>query len=147
MDNQRELSSKNVLSTASSAPIAYNAEERKGRESGIEFPRTFSRPGVSPFDEVEWEIRTAAITSEKGEVLFEQKGVEIPKSWSQTAANIVVSKYFHGQIGTPDREWSVRQLVGRVVRAMTDWGIKRAYFASADEAAGLRDELAVLLLT
>ena len=65
------------------------------------FRRVYSDPSVSPYDALEWELRTAAITSEKGEVIFEQKNVEVPKSWSQTATNIVVQKYFHGRMGTP----------------------------------------------
>src|SRR5438876_138468 len=88
---------------------------------GLEFPRYFTRPGVDPFDEVEWELRAAVIGSEKGEVVFEQRDVEIPKFWSQQATNIVVSKYFRGQIGSPEREHSVRQLIGRVVDTITMW--------------------------
>ncbi len=90
--------------------------------------------------------RTASITNEKGEVLFIQEGVEIPKSWSQTAANIVVSKYFHGQIGTPQREESVRQLVERVVRTLTEWGVQGGYFSSAADSQAFHDDLAFLLL-
>ena len=90
--------------------------------------------------------RTASITNEKGEVLFIQEGVEIPKSWSQTAVNIVVSKYFHGQIGTPQREVSVRQLVERVVRTLTEWGVQGGYFSSAADAQAFHDDLAFLLL-
>ena len=77
---------------------------------GLEFPRFFTLPGVDPFDEVTWEIRSAVIGNERGEVVFEQRDVEIPSFWSQQATNIVVSKYFRGQIGTPEREHSVKQL-------------------------------------
>jgi len=101
---------------------------------------------VSPYDAVEWETRTASISSEKGEIIFEQKDVEVPRSWSQTATNIVVSKYFHGQIGTPGRERSVRQLVDRVARTITEWGRKGGYFASLGDAQIFHDELAFLLL-
>ena len=87
---------------------------------GLEFRRYFSREGVSPYDAVEWEYRTAAITSESGDVIFEQKNVEVPKTWSMTATNIVASKYFHGKRGTPERESSVRQLVGRVATTIAD---------------------------
>src|SRR5262245_43338861 len=73
---------------------------------GLTFERVFSDPSISPYDAIEWELRTAAITSEKGETIFEQKNVEVPKSWSQTATNIVVQKYFHGRLGTPEREES-----------------------------------------
>ena len=79
------------------------AEKTPAAVVGLEFPRYFTRPGVDPFDEVEWELRAAVIGNEKGEVVFEQRDVEIPRTWSQQATNIVVSKYFRGQIGTPDR--------------------------------------------
>ena len=75
-------------------------------------PARFSREGVSPYDEVQWERRTASITDTKGNSIFEQKDVEVPVDWSMTATNIVASKYLHGQMGTPERETGVRQLVG-----------------------------------
>src|SRR5688572_4284307 len=81
---------------------------------GLKFERYYTKDGVSPYDAVEWEYRTAAITSESGEVIFEQKNVEVPKGWSMTATNIVASKYFHGKKGSPEREGSVKQLIGRV---------------------------------
>ena len=90
-------------------------------KKGLEFRRYFTREGISPYDAVEWEYRTAAITSETGDVIFEQKNVEVPKGWSMTATNIVASKYFHGKRGTPDRETSVRQLVGRVATTIAGW--------------------------
>src|SRR5579864_311184 len=92
---------------------------------GLTFPRFFTAANagkVDPFDEVEWELRSALIGNERGEVVFEQRDVEIPKAWSQQATNIVVSKYFRGQIGTPERERSVKQLIGRVVDTITLWG-------------------------
>src|SRR5947199_10458467 len=104
-------------------------------QGGIECRRYFTREGISPYDTVEWEYRTAAITSESGEVIFEQKNVEVPKSWSMTATNIVASKYFHGKRGTPERESSVRQLVGRVASTITEWGSEGGYFASEHMAA------------
>src|SRR5262245_64063274 len=82
-------------------------------QKGLEFRRYFTREGVSPYDTIEWEYRTAAITSESGEIIFEQKNVEVPKSWSMTATNIVDSKYFHGKRGTPERETNVSKLDGR----------------------------------
>src|SRR5215472_9402284 len=94
----------------------------KHAQKGLEFRRFFTREGISPYDSVEWEYRTAAITSETGEVIFEQKNVEVPKTWSMTATNIVASKYFHGKKGTAERETSVRQLVGRVASTITGWG-------------------------
>src|SRR6185436_7901324 len=92
--------------------------------------RFFSEAGRDPFDEVEWELRAALIGNEKGELVFEQRDVEIPKAWSQQATNIVVSKYFRGQIGTPERERSVKQLIGRVVDTITEWARTDKYFAS-----------------
>jgi ribonucleoside-diphosphate reductase alpha chain len=98
--------------------------------SGLRFARFFTTPGVDPFDAVEWEVRDAVITNEKGEKVFEQLGVEVPKSWSQTATNVVVSKYFRGQLGSPQREHSVRQLIGRVADTITRWGRQGGYFAA-----------------
>ena len=97
-----------------------------GRQSavtipGLDFPRYFTVAGVDPFDEVEWELRDAVIGNERGKVVFEQRNVEIPKPWSQQATNIVVSKYFRGHIGSPEREYSVKQLIGRVVDTITEW--------------------------
>jgi len=86
---------------------------------GLEFSRFFTEAGRDPFDEVEWELRAAVIGNERGEVVFEQRDVEIPKFWSQQATNIVVSKYFRGQMGSPERERSVKQLIGRVVNTIT----------------------------
>ena len=94
---------------------------RQRRSPGLEYERFFTQEGVDPFDEVEWDLRSAVIGNEKGEVVFEQRDVEIPKFWSQQATNIVVSKYFRGQIGTPERERSVKQLIGRVVDTITEW--------------------------
>src|SRR5262249_46825283 len=99
--------------------------------TGLSFSRVYSDPSISPYDATEWELRTAAIVSEKGETIFEQKNVEVPKSWSQTATNIVVQKYFHGRLGTPDRETSVRQLIGRVAGTITGYGEKGGYFRTA----------------
>jgi len=122
-----------------------NGDLTKGHK-GLEFGRYFTREGISPYDTVEWEYRTAAIISESGEVIFEQKNVEVPKSWSMTATNIVASKYFHGKRGTPERESSVRQLVGRVASTITEWGSEGGYFASEHIAAIFHDELVHLLL-
>ena len=114
---------------------------------GLTITRRFTRPGVHPFDEVEWELRTATITNEKGEVVFEQTDVEIPKSWSQMATNVVVSKYFRGQIGKPQRERSVKQLIGRVVDTISGWGREQGYFATSEDAEAFKHELAYLLVT
>ncbi len=115
-------------------------------QKGLEFRRCFTREGTSPFDTVEWEYRTAAITSESGEVIFEQKNVEVPKSWSMTATNIVASKYFHGLLGTAERESSVRQLIGRVAMTITTWGRQGGYFAGERDAVIFHDELVHLLI-
>jgi ribonucleoside-diphosphate reductase alpha chain len=113
---------------------------------GLEYERFFSKEGMDPFDEVEWDLRSAVIGSEKGEVVFEQRDVEIPRSWSQQATNIVVSKYFRGQIGTPDRERSVKQLVGRVVDTITAWAVKQKYFATDEDLSAFSDDLKHLLV-
>src|SRR6202050_4071957 len=92
-------------------------------EKGLTFTRRFSTEGTSPYDDVQWEKRTASITDTKGNSIFEQKDVEVPLDWSMTATNIVASKYLHGQMGTPERETGVRQLVGRVVEPGGAWGL------------------------
>jgi len=113
---------------------------------GLEIKRLFTEVGVDPFRAISWEQRDALITNEKGEVVFEQKGVEFPDFWSQTATNVVVSKYFRGSMGSPERESSVRQLIGRVVDTMTGWGVDGGYFASAEDAETFRAELGHILL-
>ena len=113
---------------------------------GLPWKRYFTRPGVAPFDEVQWETREASITNEKGEVVFEQHDVEIPTTWSQVATNVVVSKYFRGVLGTPERERSVKQLIGRVVRTIHGWANKQGYFATPEAAEIFRDELTHLLV-
>jgi ribonucleoside-diphosphate reductase alpha chain len=113
---------------------------------GLEFERFFSREGIDPFDEIEWEMRSAVIGNEKGEVVFEQRDVEFPRFWSQQATNIVVSKYFRGQLGTPERERSVKQLVGRVVDTITGWARAQQYFASEDDLQAFSDDLKHLLV-
>ncbi len=117
------------------------------RTQGLTFSRRFSREGVSPYDEIAWERRTASITDTKGNTIFEQKDVEVPVDWSMTATNIVASKYLHGQIDTPERETGVRQLVARVAETVRDWGMAGGYFATAVDAGIFHDELAHLLLT
>jgi ribonucleoside-diphosphate reductase alpha chain len=116
-------------------------------QGGLTMARRFSRDGVSAYDEVQWDRRTASITDSKGNTIFEQRDVEVPLDWSMTATNIVASKYLHGQLGTPERETGVRHLVGRVAETIRDWGIKGGYFASPEDAAVFHDELAVMLLT
>jgi ribonucleoside-diphosphate reductase alpha chain len=113
---------------------------------GLEYERFFSSEGIDPFDEIEWDLRSAVIGSEKGEVVFEQRDVEIPKFWSQQATNIVVSKYFRGQIGTVERERSVKQLIGRVVDTITGWAEKQNYFASDEDLQAFSADLKHLLV-
>ncbi len=115
-------------------------------QRGLRFERRFTTPGVHPYDAVEWESRDALIGNERGEVIFEQRGVEVPKFWSQTATNVVVSKYFRGQLGTPGRETSVRQLIARVADAIAVWGKAGGYFASSADADTFHSELTHLLL-
>jgi len=129
------------------APPARKAARRKGSaRRGITVRRFFTEPDVHPFDELEWETRSAAITDENGKVIFEQKDVEMPASWSQLATNVVVSKYFKGPIGTPQRERSLKQLIGRVASTMTRWGVEGEYFASSEDAEAFETELAYLLV-
>src|SRR5713226_5102974 len=139
----------------SEAKMALNEKTLTGKietaaetrpRTGLEFRRFFTSGKASPFDAVEWERRTAQIANEKGQTIFRQENVEVPKSWSQTATNIVASKYFHGRIGTPERESSVRQLIGRVVDAIVGWGEQGGYFASAAARDAFRDELTHLLV-
>ncbi|CAN5774920.1 vitamin B12-dependent ribonucleotide reductase [soil metagenome] len=114
--------------------------------SGIEYNRFFTKEGLDPFDEIEWDTRSAVIGNEKGSVVFEQRDVEIPRFWSQQATNIVVSKYFRGTIGTPERERSVKQLIGRVVDTITEWARTQKYFTSEDDLAAFSDDLKHLLV-
>ena len=113
---------------------------------GLEFPRFFTLPGIDPFNEVTWERRSAVIGNDRGEVVFEQRDVEIPSFWSQQATNIVVSKYFRGTIGAPEREHSVKQLIGRVVDTITQWGGKDKYFATEADLETFSAELKHLLV-
>ena len=107
------------------------AKERKAAvRGGLSIPRYFTTPGVDPADEMAWEYRTAGITGEDGKVVFEQKGIEVPKTWSMLATNVVASKYFRGTPGTPERETSVRKLVARVVDTLTRWGQEGGYFTT-----------------
>jgi len=113
---------------------------------GITVKRLFTKAGAHPFDEIEWEIRTACIQNDKGKVIFEQRNVEIPKDWTQTATNIVASKYFHGKLGTPERESSVRQLISRVADTIAQWGVESGYFRTEEDAKAFHDELTHILV-
>ncbi|MFO7607803.1 MAG: vitamin B12-dependent ribonucleotide reductase [Candidatus Krumholzibacteriia bacterium] len=113
---------------------------------GLTIERRFTVEGVHPFDAIAWERRTAIIANDKGETLFRQDDCEIPRSWTQLATNVVVSKYFRGGMGTPERETSVRQLVGRVADTVTGWGLKDGYFATDRDAEAFQAELTYLLV-
>ncbi len=114
--------------------------------TGLTFERRWTRPGVHPYDEINWEIRTAAIGNESGKLVFEQKDVEVPDFWSQLATNVVVSKYFRGHVGTPERETSVRQLIDRVVNSITAWAETQHYFATDEDLRTFSAELTHLLV-
>jgi ribonucleoside-diphosphate reductase alpha chain len=138
-------------SGTASVPGYTDADKPKAKRStttapGLSFPRFFTEAGVDPFDEVEWDLRSAVIGNERGEVVFEQRDVEIPRFWSQQATNIVVSKYFRGQIGTPERERSVKQLIGRVVDTITGWARLHKYFASDEDLQAFSDDLKHILV-
>ena len=137
---------KHVLSGKSSAADAPIESTAGVAGRGLVFERHFTDGKKSPFDAVEWEKRTALISNEKGVTIFRQDDVEVPKSWSQTATNIVASKYFHGKLGTAEREGSVRQLIGRVVNTIVRWGQEGGYFADSASRDAFRDELTNLLV-
>jgi ribonucleoside-diphosphate reductase alpha chain len=134
------------VKTVNDSTVASNPTVSKKKPSGLSFRRFFTKPGVSPYNEVEWDLRLAQITDSQGNVIFEQKDVEVPKDWSMTATNIVASKYLHGKIGTPERETGVRQLVARVAETIRDWGMAQGYFKTADDGATFHDELVHILV-
>src|SRR5437764_11388205 len=140
----QELKATPVNSPAAAPASPVTASNKKA--PGLSFRRFFTKPGVSPYDELEWDLRLAQITDAQGNVIFEQKNVEVPKDWSMTATNIVASKYLHGKIGTPERETGVRQLITRVVETIRDWGLASGYFRTAEDAAVFHDELAHILI-
>src|ERR1700682_5372819 len=120
---------------------------QSAKVAGLRFERFFTPPGSHAYDLIEWERRTAGITGEKGQVIFEQKDVEVPRSWSQLAINVVAQKYFRGGVGTPERETSVRQLIDRVVETLAGWGRNGGYFATEEDAENWSQELLFLLVT
>ncbi len=139
-----EVTTKGAPTVAESK--ASTAAATPAKAAGLTFRRLFTKSGVSPYDEIEWELRTAQITDSKGKVIFEQKDVETPKDWSMTATNIVASKYLHGTQGTADRETGVRQLISRVAETIRDWGLAQGYFRTPEDGATFHDELAHILL-
>ncbi|HET6884502.1 MAG TPA: vitamin B12-dependent ribonucleotide reductase [Pirellulales bacterium] len=142
------MSDQNFGSQAGQA-VAERAAAKAGRRFSrglVVEPRFCPTEVVDPFETVEWEIRTAAIKGESGEVLFEQNDCEVPAFWSQLATNVVCSKYFYGEVATPEREKSVRQLIHRVTRTIADWGVKDGYFASAEDGERFYRDLTWLCL-
>src|SRR6267154_1203022 len=131
-----------ITDTTAAAPSV----PAKKKASGLSMRRLFTKPGVSPYDEVDWEFRLAQITDAQGNVIFEQKDVEVPKDWSMTATNIVASKYLHGKVGTPERETGVRQFVTRVAETIRNWGLAQGYFKTPEDGATFHDELVHILV-
>src|SRR5467141_2033879 len=135
------------LADLTGARVKNGNGHSKAKSQGLRFGRFFTPPGSHAYDLVEWERRTAAITGEKGQVIFEQKDVEVPRSWSQLAINVVAQKYFRGGLGTPERETSVRQIIDRVVDTLAKWGREGGYFAGEEDAENWAEELRFLLVT
>jgi ribonucleoside-diphosphate reductase alpha chain len=133
-----------AMNTAKASAVVRSAKKKQGK--GLVVPRYFTTPGVDPAEELAWELRAATITGEGGEVIFEQKDIEVPAQWSMLATNVVASKYFRGTPGTAERERSVKHLVGRVVHTLGAWGRAGGYFASEEDAATFEAELSHLLL-
>jgi ribonucleoside-diphosphate reductase alpha chain len=144
MSEVREKAIPAAETTVSASPTTPSRKAEKA--AGLTFRHFFTKPGVSPYDEVEWERRTALITDAQGTAIFEQKDVEVPKDWSVTATNIVASKYLHGQVGTPERESGVRALVTRVAETIRNWGLAQGYFRTAEDGATFHDELVHILI-
>jgi ribonucleoside-diphosphate reductase alpha chain len=132
-----------TVSAPTSTPVTAS---NKKKAPGLAFRRFFTKPGVSPYDELEWDLRLAQITDAQGNVIFEQKDVEVPKDWSMTATNIVASKYLHGKVGTPERESGVRALVTRVAETIRNWGLAQGYFKTPEDGATFHDELVHILV-
>ena len=141
----RKKMARNIANVAAGNHRAAEHGVQEGK--GLRFERYFTPPGSHPYDLIDWERRTAAITNEKGGLIFEQKDVEVPASWSQLAINVVAQKYFRGHVGHADRESSVRQLIDRVVNTLGRWGREGSYFASEEDAVNWEEELRWLLVT
>ena len=129
------------------AASGRKATKRSRAPKGVSIPRYFTAEGEDPFDAIEWEQRSAKITDEQGSTVFEQTDVDVPASWSTLATNVVVSKYFRGHIGTPERERSVKQLIGRVVGRIREWGDASGYFRTPGDSQAFSDELTHVLVT
>ena len=138
---------KNVADLAAARRNGTHKGAQSGKVPGLRFERFFTPPGSHAYDLMEWERRTAGITGEKGQVIFEQKDVEVPRSWSQLAINVVAQKYFRGSPDSPERETSVKQIIDRVVDTLAKWGREGGYFASEEDAENWAEELRFLLVT
>ncbi|MDX6319585.1 MAG: ribonucleoside-diphosphate reductase alpha chain, partial [Nocardioidaceae bacterium] len=124
-----------------------NGAARRGAAKGLKIDRIFTTPGTHPYDEITWERRDVVQQNWKtGETVFEQRGVEFPDFWSVNASTIVTTKYFRGAVGTDAREWSLRQLVDRVVKTYTAAGVEHGYFATPDDAEVFEHELTSMLV-
>jgi ribonucleoside-diphosphate reductase alpha chain len=139
------------MSVAKGQSSAFETQSQKtnavrGNKPGLKIGRYYTKAGVSVWDTIAWEKRSAIITNENGKVVFEQKDCEIPATWSMLATNVVVSKYFRGKPGAPEREYSVKQLIGRVSNTFTEWGWKDGYFTAEEDREAFRDELTYILL-
>src|SRR5438094_4601795 len=133
------IDARHELPSSTAARSSRRADSKSSRrtvptatEHALNIERVFSSTSIHPFDQIEWEKRTAEITDDSGKVIFKQEDVEVPKSWSVLATKVVVSKYYYGEQNTPERETSVKQLIHRVCRTMADWGVKDGYFSPAD---------------
>ncbi|GMV37240.1 MAG: ribonucleoside-diphosphate reductase subunit alpha [Fimbriimonadales bacterium] len=146
IDREGEGANGSTAQASGAGPEMKAKRPTFGRGPGLSVTRFFTKAGVDPFDTVEWETRTARISGERGETVFEQPDVEVPVTWSQLATNVVASKYFRGPLGSPSRERSVRQLIGRVVDTVQRWGDDCGYFATPEDRDAFGDELKYLLL-
>jgi len=140
------LDASSLKTPPSKSASARRHSVRRRPEGVVVDPVFCPTDAVDPFDTVEWENRTAAIKGEDGKVLFEQTNAEMPKAWSQLATNVVVSKYFYGEVDTPEREHSVRQIIHRVSRTIADWGQQDGYFATPEDGENFYRELTWLCL-
>jgi len=132
IDARVQISAPSAPTAASRRKSSVTASRASKKARSLQVTRVFSNARIKPFDQIEWEQRTAEITDDNGKVIFKQEGVEVPKSWSQLATKVVVSKYFYGEQNTPERETSVKQLMHRVCRTIADWGVRDGYFSQAD---------------
>ncbi len=136
-----------VTETKTAAPVSRSSKPKPtAAAKGLTFPRRYTQPDQDVWATTEYDLRDASIVGSDGTVVFEQKGVEIPKAWSQLATNVVVSKYFRGHVGTLEREYSVKQLIGRVADRIMEWGRAGNYFATEEDTETFHDELRYILL-